>query len=386
MKIAIVHDWLDASGGAEQVLEQILLCYPQSDVFALVDFMPECERGFLRGRKITTSFIQKIPWARKHFRRYLALMPRGIESFDLSAYDLILSSSWAFAKGVKTNSSQTHVSYIHTPIRYAWELQELYLQQAVSSKLLRILARYFLGRLRDWDIKTASRGDQLIANSQFIAERIQRYWHRQSLVLNPPVASGDFTCAEVKEDFYITVSRLVHYKAVETLVEAFNLMPDKRLVVIGDGPMFHRLQALAGPNVELLGYQSRTVVIDYLQRARAFVFSAHEDFGIVLVEAQACGTPVIAYGQGGALDSVVPYECPVMEGVDTERPATGLFFEEQTAVSVVAAVDRFEALEGGISPRACAANAARFAPEYFRNAFMAIVEQTLENRLRSTQG
>ncbi len=376
MKVAIVHDWLDTRGGAELVLEQLLQCYPEADIFALVDFMREGERSFLRGHKITTSFIQRLPSARRYFRHCLPLMPRATESLDVSQYDLVISSSWAFAKAVKVRPGQAHVSYVHTPIRYAWDQQELYLQQAISFEPLRKLARFFLARLRRWDIKTAGRGGRLVANSHFIAERIQQCWQRDSIVLNPPVAVDDFTCTEVKEDFYVTVSRLVHYKAVETLVEAFNLMPDKRLVVIGDGPMFSRLQAMAGPNVELLGYQSREVVVDYLQRARAFVFAAHEDFGIVLVEAQACGTPVIAYGQGGALDSVIPYEdTGASEGACSP---TGLFFDQQTPDSVVGAVEGFEALDEGVSARACAANAARFAPDKFRREFMAIVEQALE--------
>lgn len=377
-RVAIVHDWLATSGGAELVLEQLLLCYPSADVFTLVDFMPESERGFLSGQRITTSFIQHLPGARRYFRHFLPLMPRAIEALDVSQYDLVVSSSWAFAKGVKTRPGQTHVSYVHTPIRYAWDQQERYLQQAISYEPMRKLARYFLARLRRWDIKTAGRGGQLIANSRFIAERIRQCWQRQSMVLNPPVAVDDFTCTEIKEDFYVTVSRLVHYKSVETLVEAFNLMPDKRLVVIGDGPMFNRLQTMAGPNVELLGYQSREVVVDQLQRARAFVFAAHEDFGIVLVEAQACGTPVIAYGQGGALDSVIPFTG--LDSRDAGHSPTGLFFDQQTAASVVAAVDRFEALPGGISAEACAANAARFAPEHFRREFMAIVEQAIAGK------
>ena len=375
MKTVIVHDWLAASGGAELVLEQLLLCYPEADIFTLVDFMPQGQRAFLQGRKIRTSFIQRLPGAQRYFRHCLPLMPRAIEALDVSQYDLVISSSWAFAKGVKVRPDQAHVSYVHTPIRYAWDQQELYLQQAISLEPLRKLARVFLAGLRRWDIKTAGRGGHLVANSDFIVERIAQCWQRESRVLNPPVAVDDFTCTEVKEGFYVTVSRLVHYKAVEVLVAAFNAMPDKRLVVIGDGPLFKRLQAMAEPNVTLLGYQPREVVVDYLQRARAFVFAAHEDFGIVAVEAQACGTPVIAYGQGGVLDSVIPHTATGATVVD--GLSTGLFFDEQTAASVVTAVERFEALPNGISAQACAANAARFAPAHFRREFMAIVEQTI---------
>ena len=382
MRVVIVHDWLASSGGAELVLEQLLLCYPEAYIITLVDFMPRGERGFLQSRKISTSFIQYLPGARRYFRHCLPLMPWAIESLDVSQYDLVISSSWAFAKGVKVKPEQWHVSYVHTPIRYAWDQQELYLQQAIGNGPLRKLARYLLSRLRRWDVKTSGRGGSLVANSHFIAERIQQCWQRESRVLNPPVAVDDFTCTEIKEDFYVTVSRLVHYKAVDILVEAFNMMPNKRLVVIGDGPMFKRLQTIAGPNVELLGYQAREVVIDYLQRARAFVFAAHEDFGIVAVEAQACGTPVLAYGQGGALDSIIPYKDT--DVTDTDCLPTGMFFDQQTAASVVGAVERFEALPHGISAQACAANAARFAPQHFRREFMAIVEQTIENNASST--
>ena len=378
MKVAIVHDWLDTCGGAELVLEQLLICYPEADVFTLVDFMSDRERGFLKGHKITSSFLQSLPGARRYFRHFLPLMPWAIEALDVSQYDLVIASSWAFAKGVKCRAGQVQVSYIHTPIRYAWDQQELYLQQAISGEPLRQLARYFLSRLRRWDMNTANRGGQLVANSRFIAERIEQCWQRPSTVLNPPVAVDDFTCTEIKQDFYVTVSRLVHYKAVEVLVAAFNLMPDKQLVVIGDGPMFKRLKTLAGPNITLLGYQPRAVVIDHLQRARAFVFAAHEDFGIVAVEAQACGTPVIAYGQGGALDSVIP-STDVATGVADVSP-TGLFFDQQTAASVVSAVERFEALAEEFSAQACAANAARFAPDQFRREFMAIVGRALEAR------
>jgi glycosyltransferase involved in cell wall biosynthesis len=377
MKTVIVHDWLAASGGAELVLEQLLQCYPDANIFTLVDVMPPAERGFLQGRKITTSFIQRLPGVQRHFRHFLPLMPRAIEALDVSQYDLVISSSWAFAKGVKVRPDQTHVSYVHTPIRYAWDQQELYLQQAVSLEPLRKLARFFLAGLRRWDIKTAGRGGQLVANSHFIAERIAQCWQRESRVLNPPVALDDFTCTEIKEDFYVTVSRLVHYKAVEVLIQAFNAMPGKRLVVIGDGPLFKKLEAMAGPNVTLLGYQSREVVVGYLQRARAFVFAAHEDFGIVAVEAQACGTPVIAYGVGGVLDSVIPYTGS--DPVDAGYSPTGLFFDQQTADSVMAAVERFETLPDAISSQACAANAARFSPGHFRHEFMAIVEQAMDN-------
>jgi glycosyltransferase involved in cell wall biosynthesis len=377
LKTAIVHDWLDTYGGAEQVLQQMLQCYPDADVFSLVDFLPESQRQFLSGRQITTSFIQKLPFAKTHFRYYLPLMPWALSRFNLSNYDLVLSSSWAFAKAVKAQPGQVHVSYIHTPIRYAWDLRDTYLKQAMNNPLLRWLARQCLACLKLWDKSTANRGGRLIANSSFVAERIDRCWNRESIVLNPPVALKSFCSADKKEDFFVIVSRLVHYKAVDQLVEAFNLMPDKRLVIIGDGPMYGRLKQLAGPNVELMGYQPRDVVVDHLNTARAFVFAALEDFGIALVEAQACGTPVIAFGAGGALDSVIPYGKP---------NATGLFFKEQNPQSIIAAIEDFGRVEADIQPGDCKINAQRFALEVFRQRFMNVIEQTLnDSRTRSKQ-
>lgn len=374
MKTAVVHDWLATCGGAEQVLEQLLICYPDADVFALVDFLPERDRGVLRGCPVTTSFIQHLPGAQKYFRYYLPLMPWAMSRMDLSGYDLVLSSSWAFARAVKTATTQIHVSYIHTPIRYAWELRDTYLQRGLGNPVARWVARLLLECLRRWDIKTAQRGGHLIANSQFIAQRIRQCWQRDSIVLNPPVAVDDFVCPDrpsEPDDFFVVVSRLVHYKAVGQLVEAFNQMPDKRLIIIGDGPMFAALKNQAGPNVELLGSQPRPVVVDKLCRAKAFVFCALEDFGIALVEAQACGTPVIAYGAGGALDSVIPYGQP---------HATGLFFNEQSAPSIIAAVEAFERLAPGIQAADCVANAQRFAPGFFRQAFTNIIDQVTRNK------
>lgn len=374
VRTAVVHDWLDTCGGAEQVLEQMLVCYPDADVFALVDFLPEADRGILRGCKVTTSFIQNLPGAQTYFRYYLPLMPWAMSRLDLSGYDLVLSSSWAFAKAAKTAATQVHVSYIHTPIRYAWELRDTYLQRGLASSVMRWAARHLLDRLRRWDINTAQQGGQLIANSRFIAERIRRCWQRDSIVLNPPVAVGDFVCGDrlsERDDFFVVVSRLVHYKAVDRLVEAFNQMPEKRLVIIGDGPMYAALKNTAGPNIDLLGSQPRPVVIDNLCRAKAFVFCALEDFGIALVEAQACGTPVIAYGAGGALDSVIPYG---------QAHATGLFFSEQSASSIIAAVEEFERLTPGVLAADCVANAQRFAPRFFREALIDIIDQVMRNK------
>ncbi|AIA54129.1 glycosyltransferase family 4 protein [Acidithiobacillus caldus] len=374
MRIAIVHDWLVVYAGAERVLEQMLACYPDADLFSLVDFLPLGQRDFIYNKPATTSFIQRLPRARKKYRGYLPLMPLAIEQLDLSAYDLVLSSSHAVAKGVLTGPDQLHISYVHSPIRYAWDLQHQYLREAGLQRGIRSwMAKAILHYIRLWDVRTANGVDAFVANSSFIARRIRKVYRRESRVIYPPVDVADFPLCWDKEDFYVTASRMVPYKKVDLIVEAFSAMPDKRLVVIGDGPDFAKVRAKAGPNVQLLGFAGVEVLRDHLQRARAFVFAAEEDFGISPLEAQACGTPVIALGRGGALETIVPL-------LDAERagssPApTGVFFYEQSAAAIIAAVKRFEAAGAAITPEACRENALRFAPERFRAEFTAFVER-----------
>jgi len=374
MRIAIVHDWLVVYAGAERVLKQMLACYPDADLFSLVDFLPLGQRDFIYNKPATTSFIQRLPRARKKYRGYLPLMPLAIEQLDLSAYDLVLSSSHAVAKGVLTGPDQLHISYVHSPIRYAWDLQHQYLREAGLQRGIRSwMAKAILHYIRLWDVRTANGVDAFVANSSFIARRIRKVYRRESRVIYPPVDVADFPLCWDKEDFYVTASRMVPYKKVDLIVEAFSAMPDKRLVVIGDGPDFAKVRAKAGPNVQLLGFAGVEVLRDHLQRARAFVFAAEEDFGISPLEAQACGTPVIALGRGGALETIVPL-------LDAERagssPApTGVFFYEQSAAAIIAAVKRFEAAGAAITPEACRENALRFAPERFRAEFTAFVER-----------
>ena len=319
-RVAIVHDWLVAFAGAEKVLEQIVMCFPDADLFSVVDFMEE--RAWMRGKKVTTSFIQKLPQAKKRYRSYLPLMPLAIEQLDVSGYDLVISSSHAVAKGVLTGPDQVHVSYVHSPIRYAWDLQHQYLQQSnLTAGMKSLLARMVLHYMRNWDIRTSNSVDHFIANSAFIARRINKVYHRDSHVIFPPVDVEAFQLCEEKEDFYLTASRMVPYKKIDLIVEAFAKMPERKLVVIGDGPDMRKIRDKATPNIEIMGYQPFSVLQDKMQRAKAFVFAAEEDFGISVVEAQACGTPVIAYGKGGALETV-------LDGSHA-RP-TGLFFDEQT--------------------------------------------------------
>ncbi|MCG7349504.1 glycosyltransferase family 4 protein [Sphingomonas sp. ACRSK] len=372
MKVAIVHDWLTLKGGAETCLHQFLDLYPQADLFCIVDFLPEAERGFLKGHRIRTSFVQGLPGARKHYRSYLPLMPLAVEQFDVTGYDLVISSTASVAKGVVTGPDQLHVAYTYSPVRYAWDLQHQYLAEAgLTSGLKGWIARLILHYMRQWDSRTANGVDHFVAISGFIARRVRKAYGRASTVIYPPVDLDRFTLRETKEDFYVTMSRMVPYKRIPLIVEAFRLLPDKQLVVIGDGPEMSAVRAVAGPNVQILGKQPDAVVTDYLQRARAFLFAAEEDFGIAPLEAQACGTPVIAYGKGGALETI-------RGRPGSER--TGVFFSEQTPEAIAAAVADLEAQEDAITPAACRANVQRFAVERFRREFAEFVTEAMQAR------
>jgi len=367
VKVAIVHDWLVVSAGAEKVLKNIIECFPDADIFSIVDFLED--RECVKGKSVNTSFIQKMPFARRRYRAYLPLMPLAIEQVDLSAYDLVISSSHAVAKGVLTGPNQVHISYIHSPIRYAWDLQHQYLRESHLDKGLRsALARVLLHYIRGWDSRSANGVDYLVANSQFIARRIRKAYQRDATVIYPPVDLANMTFGTQKEDFYVTASRMVPYKRIDLIVQAFSQTPERKLVVIGDGPEMKKIRAVAGDNVQILGHQPSEVLVDHLRRARAFVFAAEEDFGISVVEAQACGTPVIAFGRGGALESVV--------GLPLER-ATGVFFGEQTTDSLLDAVTRFEMNRSAFDPRQCRKNAERFSTENFKKALTSFVDARL---------
>ena len=361
MKIAIIHDWLITYAGAEKVLEQLLKLYPKADIFTVVDFLPEKDRTFLDGHKITTSFIQGLPFAKTKYRNYLPLMPLAVEQFDLSSYDLVISDSHAVVKGVLTGPDQVHISYIHSPIRYAWDLQHQYLRESGLERGMKSwIAKYMLHKIRLWDNRTANGVDHFIANSGFIVRRIWKVYRRESTVIYPPVDVEAFNLCTQKEDFYLTASRMVPYKKIDLIVEAFSMMPDKKLIVIGDGPDIKKIKAKAGANVILMGYQSFEVLRDHMQRARAFVFAAEEDFGITPVEAQASGTPVIAFGKGGALETVV-------DGI------SGVFFENQSIESLCEAVERFEKLN--FVPKVIRENAMRFSVERFKKEMKEFVDK-----------
>lgn len=378
LKVAIIHDWLTVYAGAERVLEQMFLCYPEADLFSVVNFLPDNQRGFILNKKATTTFIQHLPFAKSKYRHYLPLMPLAIEQLDLSGYDLVLSSSHAVAKGVLTGPDQLHVSYVHSPVRYAWDLQHQYLRESgLTAGLKGMLAKWILHKIRLWDVRTAPGVDVFVANSHFIERRIGKVYGRSAQVVYPPVDTAGFSPRMEKEDFYLVASRIVPYKKIDLIVEAFAATPERRLVVIGAGPDFEKVRAKAGPNVTLLGYQSFEVLKDHMQRAKACVFAAEEDFGIAALEAQACGTPVIAFGKGGALETI--------RGLDAEQP-TGVFFWEQSIAAIHAAVAQFEALPAPISPQACRDNALYFSPERYRAELMQVVEQAwreFEQRCRA---
>ncbi len=385
MKVAVVHDWCVTYGGAERVLERILDMYPEADLFSLIDKVPDGQREFMRGKQPQTTFFQKIPNIEKHYRKLLALMPHAVEQFDLSGYDLIISSHYSVAKGVITGPRQTHVCYCHSPMRYAWDMQHSALADAGLNRGLKsILARWQLHHLRQWDARCANNVDVFIANSSFVSDRIWRCYRRQSTVIPPPVDVASFALQSEKDDYYISVGRLVTYKKVDLLLEAFRQLPEKKLIVVGDGPELTALRAKAPSNVELLGRQPFAAMCELVARARALVFAAYEDFGIVPLEAQAAGTPVIAFGSGGSLETVVGYGSPQEHSGSSERgvrPPTGLFFYQQSVNSVRDAINRFEQLPAGtITPENCREHALAFNGERFDVEFRSRVEAALSDR------
>ncbi len=372
-RVAIVHEWFTTFAGSERVVEQLVLMAPHADVFAMVDLLPQQERGFLGGRPVTTSPLQRLPgFLRRRFRGFLPFMPFLVEQFDLSSYDVILSSSHAVAKGVLVGPDQLHICYCHSPMRYAWDLQHQYLAESGLGWGPRgLLARASLHYLRSWDQQSARGPDAIVANSAYIARRIRRCWGRASTVIHPPVAVDDFPLHEAKEGFYLAASRLVPYKRMPLIAEAFAAMPGRRLVIVGDGPERARLEALVTgvANIEFRGWLPFAQLRSLMQRARALVFAAEEDFGILPVEALACGTPVIGFGRGGVAESVVDGQ-------------TGVLFGEQSIAAITAAVERFDSVRL-LTPAEIRAQALRFAPELFRERLGELIDQALADRRTS---
>ena len=380
--IALVHEWFTprSVGGAELVVQELDALLQQPQLFALVDGESRRRGSWLAGRSITSSFVQRLPFGVSHVQQYLPLLPMAIEQLDLTGYPLVISSSHLVAKGVLTGPDQCHLSYVHTPVRYAWDQMHAYLRQsALARRGFGPLIRAQLHQLRQWDVLSGQRPDQLLANSRFTASRIRRYWGRESTVVHPPVDVDRFRWDQPRDDVYLCLCRLVPYKRVDLVVEAFN-RTGLPLVVIGDGPERARLQAMAGPNVRLLGRLTQDDVNAWLSRCRAYVYAGLEDFGIAPVEAMAAGAPVIALGQGGLLDTV---RC-IQRG---DRQPTGLLFPDQEVSSLVAALETFEQqrLWQQLPADRLRQWAEGFSPERFRARMEAVIEHSWSRHQRARQ-
>lgn len=361
-KKALVHDWYYTRGGAEKVIHSINNIWNDFDHFALIDFLNEVDRDYiLRGKYATTSFIQRLPTAKSNHRKFLSLFPLAIEQFDLFEYDLIVSSSSSIAKGILGHHDQLHICYCHSPMRYAWDLYHQYLKESRLERGIKgSYAKFVLHKIRQWDVLSSNRVDFFVANSNFIAERIKKIYRRDSTVIYPPVEVNRFEMQPQKEDFYFTASRMVPYKKIELIVRAFNNMPDKKLIVGGDGPDFARIKNIAKENITLTGFLPHEMLKYYMGSAKAFIFAAKEDFGIVPVEAQACGTPVIGFSEGGLAESV-------LDG------STGILYKDQKESSIVDAVNHFEGKT--FDPYLIREHAEKFSSERFENEFQRFVDE-----------
>lgn len=374
MKTAIIHEWLVNYGGSERCVESFVNIWTDVPVFALVDFLNDSERKIILNDKHTvTSFIQNLPFAKKKHRNYLPLFPLAVEQFDLNDYELIISSSHAVAKGVLTNSNQLHICYCHTPIRYAWDLTHQYLNEAgLSHGLKSMVVKSILHYIRNWDITSSLRPDYFIANSKYIARRINKLYRRDAEVIYPPVDTDLFPVEDFKDEYYLTAARFVPYKRVDLIAEAFSQMPDKKLIIIGEGSEQQKIKSKSGKNVELVGYQKTEDLKKYLQKAKAFVFAAEEDFGISVIEAMSCGTPVIAFSKGGTGETVIDGQ-------------TGILFDEQNAASIISAVKRFVSEIDSFDPAKLNQYAKQFDRKIFEQNILNFVEEKyrLFNEFRS---
>lgn len=365
MKVAIIHYWFVTWRGGEKVIEQLLKLYPDADVFTHVA-TPEIERTKLAGHRVQRTFVSRLPGAQKRYQKYLPLMPVALEQLDLTGYDLVISSESGPAKNVITHPDALHICYCHSPMRYVWDMYPLYLADA--GWLTRLLMRPLMHYMRLTDSVSASRVDHFIANSKFIARRIDKCYRRQAEVIHPPVEVDDFEARAEKQDYYLLLGQLTAYKKADLVMDAF-LRSGKRLVIIGEGEQLAAMRARATERVVVLGRQPFSALKEHLANAKALVFPGVEDFGIVPLEAMASGTPVIAYAKGGALETVVESDDP--------SAATGLFFHEQSIDAINQAVARFESLSEPISAEACRARAEQFAPDRFREELSSFIQAKL---------
>ena len=367
MKVAIVQEWLVTVGGSDKVVKAILDVFPDADIYTLVAKKEVCDELGIPWEKVHTSFIQKMPLGTKKHRAYLPLFPFAIEQFDLRGYDVVISSSHCVAKGVLTKADQLHICYCHSPIRYCWDMYNEYLEESHLDKGFKSwLVRLMLHPIRQFDAIAGSRADYYISNSDYVGQRIRKTYRRKATTIHPNIDISNFELCNDKQEYYLASSRLVAYKKIDTIIEAFNQMPDKKLVVIGGGPNLEAYRKLANANVTVMGYQPFDVLKDKMQHAKAFVFAADEDFGMIPIEAQSCGTPVIAYGHGGSLETV-------------NGGKTGLFFNEQTPEAIVEAVNKFESMGSQpFAPADCRKWPEGFSEERFKREIKEFVEEKYE--------
>jgi glycosyltransferase involved in cell wall biosynthesis len=364
MNTAIIHEWLVTLAGAESVLHSIYKLFP-GRIYTLFHDPAGVRGAIWNGAPIKTSLLQRFPLGQKHHRIFLPLFPMAIEQFDLREHKLIISSSYAVAKGVLTSSDQLHICYCHSPMRYIWDLTFEYLEASgLRGGLRSFLVRMILHYIRIWDTVSSNRVNEFVANSHYIANRIWKCYNRTAHVIYPPVDVDRFYLGKHRQNYFVTISRLVPYKRIDIIIEAFNHLR-LPLVIIGDGPSTKQLKAIAGPTIDLVGHRSEQEVEELLGNARAFVFSAEEDFGIVNVEAQASGLPVIAFGRGGTLETVI-------EG------KTGIFFKRQTTLCLIEAIQEFLTKEDSFDPNVIRKNAEQFPRSRFEKEFKAFVDEAWE--------
>ena len=394
MRVALVHDWLTGMRGGEKCLEVFCQLFPDADLYTLLHIPGKLSPSIER-MKIHTSFIQKMPFSKRGYRNYLPFFPTAIEQFDLRGYDMVLSSSHCVAKGVITQPMTCHISYIHTPMRYVWELYNDYFGEDRIGWLKRKVVPPITNYLRMWDVASSNRVDYYLANSHHVARRVKKHYQRDARVINPPVNFSLFDLSEKTEDYFLIVSALAPYKRIDLAIETFNQLK-LPLKIIGTGEMEKKLRQMAGPNIEFLGWRTDEEVCDYYMRCRAFIFPQEEDFGITPLEAQACGKPVIALGRGGALETVIgafaedgmPSELDHERLPAASRPApgeaiTGVFFRRQTVTSLAYAVRAYQKLADRFDPAAIRRNAMRFAtPRFAEEIKQFITEKYAEFRDR----
>jgi glycosyltransferase involved in cell wall biosynthesis len=368
--VAIVHDWLPTIGGAEKVLKELFKLFPNADLFTLVSLLDDKQLEYIgASAKITTSWIQRYSFLRGRYQALLPVLPITIEQFNLEKYDVIISNSYAVAKGVIVHPHQFHICYCCSPIRYAWDMQETYIENSRTRVWpLNIFVRILMHYIRIWDVRSSNGVDKFITLSDFVARRIQKTYRRDSTVVYPPVDVNRFTPRTPRRDYFVTASRLINYKRIDLIVEAFKQLPELKLKVVGSGPEEKRLREKSRDcrNIEILGFKPDNELEDIISRARGFIFAAKEDFGIAPVEAQSAGVPVIAFGKGGAAETILEMQ-------------TGILYQEQSVRSIVDAVFRFLKVEHLFNSNDIKQNAMRFSDEVFRRRFADEVQEGLRS-------